>query len=76
VVLNTGNQLLISESELLDLKRWYIKKAFNDLNHLQKKKQDQKSIQQRKHEQAELENSLASKAKDKEENRIIVRNLN
>jgi hypothetical protein len=44
VVLNTGKQRLISEIELLDSKHWCVKKAFNDLNRLQKKKQDQKLI--------------------------------
>jgi hypothetical protein len=63
VVLDTGKQLLISESELLNSKRWFVKKAFNNLNRLQKNKQDQKSIPQRKLEQAELENSLANKSR-------------
>jgi hypothetical protein len=63
VVLNTGKVVLILESELLDSKRcWDVKKAFNNLNRLQKKKKDQKSIQQRKLEQIELENSLVNKA--------------
>jgi hypothetical protein len=79
VVLNTGKQILISELELLDSKRWYVKKAFNNLNRLQKKKQDQKSIRQRKLEQAEMENTLARKARqerkenDREEFKLLMK---
>ena len=49
------------------------------MNRLQKKKQDQKSIRQRKLEQAELENTLASKARqerkenDREEFKLLMK---
>jgi hypothetical protein len=63
VVLKTGKQLLISETELLDSKHWYVKRAFSNLNRIEKKKIDQKSIRLRKLLQADLENNLAMKAR-------------
>jgi hypothetical protein len=63
VVLKTGKQLIISETKSLDSKQSYVKQAFSNLNQREKKKIDQKLICQRKLEQADIENTLAMKAR-------------